>query len=158
MRFAFLFLLGATLGLKAQAQNTSPPDLAPYFTAVLVDDFNESLAWYQDVLGFELIDQTQNKERGFAQANLQRGAALLELIALDSAFSQEQLNDINPDIARVNGFFKIGFSVSNFDEWLAHLTESGVQFNGSVVVNPQSGKRMVIIKDPDGNRIQLFEK
>jgi len=35
--------------------------------------------------------------------------------------------------------------------------ESKVDFNGGVVEDPVSGKKMVIILDPDGNRIQLFE-
>ena len=33
-----------------------------------------------------------------------------------------------------------------------------IEFHGQVVHDANSGKKMVIIRDPDGNRIQFFEK
>jgi predicted enzyme related to lactoylglutathione lyase len=40
---------------------------------------------------------------------------------------------------------------------VSHFEETGTEFNGQVVKDKNSGKRMVVIFDPDGNRIQLFE-
>ena len=59
---------------------------------------------------------------------------------------------------RVTGFFKIGFLVTEFDMWIDHLTNEKVDFYGNIVTDHTSGKRMAIITDPDGNRIQIFEK
>ncbi len=48
--------------------------------------------------------------------------------------------------------------VTDFEKWIDHLTNEKVDFYGSVVTDDTTGKRMVIITDPDGNRIQIFEK
>ena len=45
-----------------------------------------------------------------------------------------------------------------FDDWVDTLKHAKVEFYGDVVTDELSGKRMLLIKDPDGNRIQLFEK
>lgn len=59
---------------------------------------------------------------------------------------------------RLQGFFKFGLQVAQFDDWMTHLEKAGVTFHGRVVNDPVSGKRTVLIKDPDGNRIQFFEQ
>ena len=45
----------------------------------------------------------------------------------------------------------------DFDTWVARLKATGVEFQGDVVIDKTSGKKMLVVKDPDGNRIQLFE-
>ena len=50
-----------------------------------------------------------------------------------------------------------GFSVQNFDSRVKQLTSNGVVFQGKVVTDSKTLNRMVIVLDPDGNRIQLFE-
>ena len=58
----------------------------------------------------------------------------------------------------MGGFFKFGMKIPDFDQWISHLTDAKAEMHGEVVIDPVSEKRMLIIKDPDGNRIQLFEK
>ncbi len=146
-----LILLSLT---QAKAQDKSLPDLTPYFSAFIVSSIDSSIFWYQDILGFELINKTENAERGFYQANLMRGKTLIELIQLNGTLSQ---NEASPN-ARIEGIFKVGFKVKDFDSWVKYLEEKQVTFRGSVVNDPISGKEMVIILDPDGNRIQFFEQ
>ncbi len=140
------------------AQTSSLPDPKPYFTAIIVENIDASIDWYGKTLGYEVINQNDMSDRGFRQANLQRGNALLELIELSSAASPAELLKDQPPRTRIQGLFKIGFTVSSFDEWIKFLTDEEVEFNGSVVNDPNSGKQMIIILDPDGNRIQLFEE
>jgi hypothetical protein len=60
--------------------------------------------------------------------------------------------------SRISGFFKIGFMVDRFYDWIKYLEEAKVEFHGKIVEDPLLNKRMIIIKDPDGNYIQIFEK
>ncbi|SMD31998.1 Glyoxalase/Bleomycin resistance protein/Dioxygenase superfamily protein [Reichenbachiella faecimaris] len=95
---------------------------------------------------------------GFKQANLSNGPANLELIELNSAISlQEVIPNYNAK-TKVIGLFKFGFQVDQFDAWIEYLEGQQVQFNGRVVTDDLTNKRMVVILDPDGNRVQLFEK
>lgn len=139
---------------QIQAQDIPLSDPQPYFSAFIVSDIDSSIHWYSDILSFELLNKTENEERGFYQANLKRGKTLVELIQLAGTQSQ---TEAAPNV-RLEGIFKIGYKVEDFDSWIIYLKDRKVTFRGDVVDDPVSGKRMVIIIDPDGNRIQFFEK
>jgi len=142
----------------SHAQNDSIPELESYFSAMVVSDFESSISWYSNTLGFKVVNRIESKERGFKQSNLKRGDVLIELIELDKAVNLEDIVPNYSNKMRVIGFFKIGFLVTNFEKWIDHLTNEKIDFYGNVVTDDTTGKRMVIITDPDGNRIQIFEK
>ena len=149
----FCLWLGPCYGLLAQEP---PSGLTPYFSAILVKDMEASKVWYIDNLGFEEVSTSGMPDR-FSIVNMSNGQAALELIELASAVSAA---DVIPDYntkLRVHGFFKSGFQVSDLDAWVSFLQDRKVAFHGDVVEDPVTKKRMVIILDPDGNRIQLFE-
>jgi catechol-2,3-dioxygenase len=142
----------------SSAQTGSSLDLEAYFSAILVSDFESSINWYSNTLGFKVLNRIESNERGFKQSNLKRGDVLIELIELDKSV---KLEDIVPDYSnkmRVIGLFKIGFLVTDFEKWINHLNNEKVNFYGNIVTDDITGKRMAIITDPDGNRIQIFEK
>lgn len=146
------------LPFLSNAQKNSTPNLEAYFSAFIVTGIDVSIDWYSNVLGFTEINRVESIERGFKQSNLSRGNMLIELIELDKAIN---IKDVIPDYStkmRTVGLFKIGFRVTDFEKWIDHLTTEKVDFYGSIVKDDSTGKRMVIITDPDGNRIQIFEK
>ena len=140
------------------AQNDSPQDLEAHFSAIVVNDFDSSINWYSKILGFKVVSRIESVERGFKQSNLKRGDVLIELIELDRAVNLEDIVPNYNSQMRIIGLFKIGFLVTDFEKWINHLTNEKVDFYGQIVTDNTSGKRMVIITDPDGNRIQIFEK
>lgn len=146
------------LPFLSNAQKDSTLELEPYFSALIVRDIEASIDWYSSKLEFEVINRVESEERGFKQSNLKRGNIAIEIIELDKAV---QLKEVVPDYSskmRIVGLFKIGFRVTDFEKWIAHLTNEKVDFYGRIVTDDATGKKMVIITDPDGNRIQLFEK
>jgi catechol 2,3-dioxygenase-like lactoylglutathione lyase family enzyme len=157
LRFLLITFL-ASFFVVACTTQPEIPDLTPNFSAVIVNDMDISILWYQEKLGFEVVDKVDNEERGFRQANLSRDMNRLELIQLDTAIKASELLDQHGPRARLTGFLKIGYSVSDFDTWTAHLNENQADINGRIVSDPDSGKRMAVYLDPDGNRIQIFEK
>lgn len=144
--------------IGSRAQQKEIPELEAHFSALIVKNMDSSLVWYSKVLGFKKINQRDFPDSGLKQANLSRGNALIELIELRTALSPEQLDANYTPKTRLVGFFKIGFLVAEFDKFLDHLEQNNVVFHGKVVLDQASGKRMLIVKDPDGNRIQIFEK
>ncbi len=139
------------------AQDRPPSGLEPYFNAILVEDIETSRTWYKDVLGFEVVLESEITT-GFTILNLRKGDSALELIQLPGALSPKEAIENYHSKTRIHGFFKMGFQVDDLDEWVSFLREKKVKFNGDVVQDPVTDKRMLIILDPDGNRIQLFEK
>ncbi len=119
---------------------------------------DSSLVWYQQTLGYEILNNRQFPEMGFKQANLKKGTSMLELIELKSAISPSEVVPNYNSKTKVIGLFKFGFQVEDFDQWVTFLRLKQVQFNGDVVKDEITGKRMVIVLDPDRNRVQLFER
>jgi len=146
------------VSLFSYGQNETLPSPEAYFSAIIVSDMESSITWYSTNFGFKVLNKIESEEKGFKQANLKVGNVLIELIELDSSLSPIDLLENHPKKTRIDGFFKFGFLVSEFDTWVEYLKQSKVEFYGSVVTDNLSGKKMLIIKDLDGNRIQLFEK
>lgn len=146
------------LPFLSYTQNNPTLDLEAYFSAMIVSDFDSSVKWYSNTLGFEVINRVESVERGFKQSNLKRGDVLIELVELDKALNPADIVPSHNNKTRFIGFFKLGFLVTDFDKWISHLTNEEADFYGHVVTDNTTGKRMVIITDPDGNRIQIFEK
>ena len=142
----------------SSAQTGSSLDLEAYFSAIIVNDLDSSINWYSNILGFSVINKVESKKRGFKQSNLKKGSVLIELIELDNAVSSKDVVPNYNNKTRIIGFFKTGFLVSDFGKWIDHLTKEKVDFYGNIVTDDNTGKKMVIITDPDGNRIQIFEK
>ncbi|MFT7234233.1 MAG: catechol-2,3-dioxygenase [Cyclobacteriaceae bacterium] len=140
------------------AQTDSNLDLEAYFSAVIVSDIGISNNWYSNVLGFTVVSMVESKERGFKQSNLKKEAILIELIELDNAVSSKEVVPNYTNKTRIIGFFKTGFLVSDFSKWIKHLATEKVDFYGDIITDDKTGKKMMIITDPDGNRIQIFEK
>ncbi len=151
----FLFFCISLVGYSQEIK-LSPPEAS--FSALIVTDMKTSAQWYQEVLGFHILNETENAERGFSIKNLKHGEVHLELIEIRGTISPSALLEDQPKGSRLAGFFKFGMKVSGFDAWMSHLQSKEANFHGDVVTDPVSEKRMVIVKDPDGNRIQLFEK
>ena len=154
--FACLLLTAATASLHAQASALPAP--RPYFTAIIVSNIDTAVQWYTDKLGFELRNRNELPERNIRQANLQRGHALIELIQIGTALFPDDLLADQPRGTELAGVSKFGFSVADFDRWIEFLTAAGTEFLGRVVQDPVSGKKTIILKDPDGNLVQLFEE
>ncbi len=104
------------------------------------------------------MNQVELKERGLRMANLKSGKGWIELIEFKDAVSQEELQKDAAKKTRLIGIFKFGFIVTDLSQWIKRLSDSGVKFNGDIVKDPNIAMRMIILKDPDGNRVQLFEK
>lgn len=156
-RYLLLFwLILASNYSLAQPKSLPPPEA--YFSAIIVNDINISIRWYEEAFGFEVINKIESAERGFKQANLKAGNILIELIELESSISSQAILDSFSGKTKIDGFFKFGIQISEFDKWTEYLASSNIEFHGSVVTDPATGLRMLIVMDPDGNRIQLFEK
>ena len=156
MKIYYAFLL-IGLPLFISAQTDKAPELTASFFAIIVEDMDTSLRWYQEKLGFRMLNETHLPERSLRQANLQKGHIHLELIELASALKPAEAIEGFSSKSKITGFFKVGFRVPDFDAWLRHLDEVKIDWQGKVVRDPQSRKRMLIINDPDGNRLQFFE-
>ncbi len=139
------------------SQEIVKTELQMTFFSVVVSDIEKSLKWYSDNFNFEVTDSVNMTDRGIRIANLKRGSLRFEMIESSNSIDPLEKTPTNSKKRIVQGYFKLGFSVNPFDSFIDELKQKGVSISGDVVTDPQTGKNMVVITDPDGNRIQLFE-
>jgi len=157
-RFRILVLIIAMFladDVFSQMQKHGEPK--SFFFEVTVSDIDSSLAWYEKYLGLEFIERTDYPHLGYKQANLKSGLISIELIEPDSSVTEEIIREYFSG-KKLQGFSKIGFTVPDFTNWMGSMLEKNVRIVGSIAADRITGKRVLIIADPDGNLIQIFEE
>jgi len=166
MLFATSLTIAAAAGAETPAATVEPPaaepalpaDGTPFFVALSVASADASAAWYERVLGFEVVRRQTFEEQGVSIAILRRGDALLELVDHPEA---RALGDLEPPVERtylVHGIFKFGFLVPDLDAVIARLEKLEVPLRGRVIEEGDGSFRSLQVVDPDGNFIQIFER
>jgi len=131
--------------------------LLPYRIALSVSNVNELSKWYQDILGFQFSRRMDFEAYGVSIMILEKNGFGLELIEkAGSKFKKERIPDLE-DVSLLRGFMKVGFLVDNIDHTADLLKEKGVKIVYDVTDDPDDNSSWMIIEDPDGNLIQLFE-
>ena len=111
------------------------------YSTLIVNDMDESVAFYTDVLGFK---------KGYSVDLGENGRITLMKSAGDGAFVELIENG-----RYKTGMYSIGTDVDDLDGVMAHLAECGVEIEFGPVETTVG--RQVFIKDPNGVNICLIE-
>jgi catechol 2,3-dioxygenase-like lactoylglutathione lyase family enzyme len=113
----------------------------------LVDDVDTAVAFYAGRLGFVLRADARP-----APAELVRGALRLLLSGPASTAGRPMPDGRTP---APGGWNRIHLVVDDLDAQVSRLRAAGVAFRNDVISGP--GGRQVLIEDPSGNPVELFE-
>lgn len=112
-----------------------------HYIRIPVKDLEQSAHWYQNVLGFQLLNNTE--ERAILQVN--EGPFLLILVPTeDETFSHFSI-DNEPE-------FSIGFTSPELAKFHQHLTEQQVKVEK---IKEDNGHAFFYFYDPSGNKLQV---
>lgn len=150
--FGCLLML-ANLALN---ENDAPQEASPHWLAISSSDAEVSASWYTQHLGFKEFDRMSLPKRNMLIIFVKRNDFIIEISQRQDSVSPMGKLGLAKK-SQVQGFFKFGFKVRALDPLLARLKTAGVSFYGSAFDDPRFGMRTAIIKDPDGNLIQLFQ-
>ncbi|MBK7871435.1 MAG: hypothetical protein IPJ74_12545 [Saprospiraceae bacterium] len=126
MKTLLIGILALCTSIISYAQRDTLPDPEAFFSAIIVKNIDTSIVWYADILGFKVLNQNANSEKGFKQANLKRGDVLIELIELKTSLYPADILSNQPRGTQIGGFFKFGFLVAEFDKWINFLSDTKV--------------------------------
>lgn len=127
---------------------------APRFTGIShldlsVTDRTRSVAWWQKVLGFRVIDrhhdETFDVDAMFHPSGVVLGLATHHGTDASDAFDERRV-----------GLDHLAFAVADRDElekWVAHLDAHGVPHSG--IIDAEHGPTLVF-RDPDNIQLELF--
>jgi len=113
----------------------------------LVTDVDRARAFYLDQLGFE-----PGVDKRPAFAVVQHGDLVVWLSGPASSAARHMPDGRRPEPGGWNRFV---IEVDDIEATIAPLRAAGVLFRNRVVVGP--GGKQILVEDPDGNVIELFE-
>jgi catechol 2,3-dioxygenase-like lactoylglutathione lyase family enzyme len=113
----------------------------------IVPDVDRAVAFYTEHLGFELAQQF-----GPAFALVTRDDLSLWLSGPQSSAARPMPDGRNPE---PGGWNRLVVEVDDLAAAVARLRESGAVFRNEIVDGP--GGRQIVLDDPAGNPVELFE-
>ncbi len=147
MRVLILPLLLLLVPPVATSDTLVQQPAAPFYFAVDVGDIDLVRPWYEQTFGVTLIDDSIADDGRWRIANLGNDQFAIELI-----FDRRSTEPA--DGVRVRGFAKLGVSVPDV-ELVADRVEAAGGERPRVLDFEEHGIRLVQLKDPEGNTIQL---
>lgn len=113
----------------------------------LVADIEQALAFYRDLLGFEVVQQW-----GDAFAEVERSGLSLWLSGPQTSAARPMPDGRTPG---PGGWNRIVVDVDDLAALVARLAAAGVSFRNEIVEGP--GGRQILAEDGQGNVVELFE-
>lgn len=133
---------------------------AAHHVGLTVSNLERAIEFYRDGLGFPLLDRFEVSGEAFSTvvgienasgtfAHLDAGAVRLEVVEYDPEADGTNAELNQPGAAHV------GIAVDDVDAFLEDLPESVEPM--SEPRTTASGTRLVFLRDPDGNLVELLE-
>lgn len=141
-----LVLFASTAASAQQAEPWVSEISARQFFAVLVENIDKSADWYSQAFGLAEHDRWTADDSTARIINLTSEHLFVELIWRAEA----------PNVDRDLGFYKVGFWVPDVDV-IADRVEAATGERPRAIDFPAHDLRLIQIRDPDGNTIQLSE-
>src|SRR5919106_4853722 len=113
----------------------------------MVDDVDDSVAFYTKQLGFDVLSNASP-----AFADVKRGNLRLLLAGPQSSAGRPMPDGQKPG---PGGWNRVHFIVDDIESEVARLRDGGVSFRNDIVTGP--GGKQILLEDPSGNVIELFQ-
>jgi catechol 2,3-dioxygenase-like lactoylglutathione lyase family enzyme len=141
--------------------------IAADHTGITVSNLERSLAFWRDVLGFELSHRPHQSGKLASEITGVAGAEISIAVLKGYGHKIELLEYLSPaDRKRIDlkpcdvGSVHVAFTVDNLDAIMNSIAASGWKAAGkpqTITVGPNTGKRVVYVRDPDGTTIEFME-
>lgn len=119
--------------------------------AVICSDYQRSLDFYTQVLGFRILAEHYRKERQSYKTDLALGDKyVIELFS----FPSPPRRATHPE---ATGLRHLAFEVENLEGEVHELNRLGIAHE-EVRTDEFTGKRFLFLQDPDGLPIELYER
>ncbi len=136
-------------------------------TGITVSNLEQSLAFWRDILGFELSHQAHHTGDLAAEVTGVPGAEIRLVVLKGYGHKIELLEYLAPaDRKRVKirpcdvGSVHVALLINDLDALLSRIAASGWKPAGkpqALKSGPNAGKRVIYVRDPDGTTIELMQ-
>ncbi|MBT2560643.1 VOC family protein [Pedobacter sp. ISL-68] len=126
--------------------------------AISVQNLEESIKWYHDVLGFKLVERSEYPIIHAKTAFVEGAGIRLELLEVEESFRLPELFADPPKHMQLIGNKALILYVDNLTAITKELEKKKVAFAFKEAQLNNKGLKSTIIRDPDGNFISIFSK
>jgi glyoxalase family protein len=116
---------------------------------VLVSDVERSLAFYRNVLGMQLVEQTVNDDDGSARHFIFGDAGGQQLV---TCLEYPDLDEGKVGRGSTHHFALAVESEAELVAWKQYLTEKGIP---TTDVMDRTGAKSIYLRDPDGHIVEI---
>jgi methylmalonyl-CoA/ethylmalonyl-CoA epimerase len=139
--------------------NATPfSSLQPHHVAISVPNFEETIQWYEEKLGFNLVIRREFSAISTQAANLELNGFQIEIFARANSTRPQPTAVAVPDDLFVQGVKHIALLVDNLDAAVAELKRRNVQLLDEPTRVEALGLRLCFIRDNNGNLIELGQR
>lgn len=118
--------------------------------AIICSNYEQSKAFYTEVLGFEIIQETYRAERDSYKLDLScRGNYIIELFSFPSPAPR-------PSYPEARGLRHLAFQVENLEKEKAKLEALLIPVE-EIRIDPCTSKKFLFFQDPDGLPLELYQ-
>lgn len=124
---------------------------------ISTDDYDETVAWYRDMLGFEVVHQwTVPELPGLKLGYIERNGFVIEVVETPEARSVRQRPADLGEALNDRGIGHLAFLVADVDAVANELKVRGAEFLVEPTSFPDSGRRLIFIFDNSGNILEFL--
>jgi glyoxylase I family protein len=122
-----------------------------HHVAVICSDYERSKAFYTEVLGFRVIEETYRTDRKSYKLDLEVGKGhQIELFSFPNPA-------LRPSYPEARGLRHLAFAVPDVEEAVWELKGRGVEAE-AIRIDPLTGRKFTFFPDPDGLPLELYEE
>lgn len=149
------FVPGSMKVIAAVQESDSAFDISLSHVALSVPDIEASVAWYQDMFGFEVVGRGSDPTVPANIVQLVRGDIRIELFYINDAASLPAGRHDPTEDLRTHGLKHFAFQVEDIRAVLADLQARGVEVTKELTESERS--LFVFISDNSGNSLELIQ-
>lgn len=143
--------------------------LSTNHTSFTVSNLDRSIAFFRDVLGFEVTSKAPRNPDVVSKITGVEGADMIIAFVRGPGHSLELIQYLGPEDGRDRvrsrpcdvGFSHVAYDVDNIDAAIATAAKHDVKPVGEVAIidqGPNAGGKVAYLRDPDGITIEFIQK
>lgn len=150
----------AVPGTKAQEKSPRPDPLAMIqaeHVMISTDDYDGTIEWYREKLGFKVKHEwTVPGFDGVQLAYIELNGFIVEVVETPTAYQEKKIPPNLETSLSDRGYGHMGFLSADVDAVAAELKRRGVEIVVPPTSFPDAGRRLIFIRDNNGNLIEFL--
>jgi catechol 2,3-dioxygenase-like lactoylglutathione lyase family enzyme len=131
-------------------------NVRPDHVGISVGDLEASVAWYRDMLGFELLRELEIPDGHGRVALIKNGAFIAELFCVPGAAPLPDEHRHPATDLLTHGIKHLAYAVADIDVLMAGLKANDVDVVWDIMVH--DGDRCAFVLDNSGNLVEFVER